>query len=166
MRKTFLLMSLSLSIMLTACSSEEGNEIIDYHNDFIDEVISKTEVIKNAYSEIEYVEDDKAVEVLKKEIPPVLEDIKKYMDAQKPKKEDTKAYHQLRLKEINYYIDLIKYETNALSDYIEDEITEAEFDEFLEALQVKYDEYELLTIEANEKIEELSEKYSLEDIED
>lgn len=166
MRRILLLLSLFLIISLAACSSAEGKEVLEYHNNFVDEVISQVEIIEVAYNKIEYVEYEEVIEILQNEISPALDDIQTYMNAQKPEKDDTKEYHQLRLNEFTAFVDLMKEESQAMEDFVNDKITEEEFNEFLDGLNVKFAEYEVLASEANEKMEELSDKHTFEDSED
>lgn len=167
MRKALLFISLSLLLIITACNSAGFKEVLEYHNGFVDEVIVKTEKIDAAYDKMELAEtDEEILEISQKEILPVLDEIKAYMDAQEPKVDDTKEYHQLRSDWFNLYNEIVRTEIQTMDDYINDRITEEEFDEIYEEAFPKLAEVEKLAGAAEDKINELSEKYKFEEIEE
>src|SRR5699024_11418816 len=111
MRKVILFVSLSALLFITACQSAESKEVMEYHNDFVEEVVSRVDVITKAYDEMDTVEtDEEALEIGHTKLLPTLEEIRTHMDAQSPEKDDTKEYHQLRLEWFDLYEEIVTTE--------------------------------------------------------
>lgn len=167
MRKSLLFISLFLLLIITACNSAGFKEVLEYHNDFVDEVGVKTEKIDEAYVKMDLAElDEEVLEISQKEILPMLDEIKAYMDAQEPKVDDTKEYHQLRLDWFNLYSEIVRTEIQSMDDFLNDRITEEELDKIFEETYPKLAEVEKLSDAAEDKIDELSVKYKFEEIEE
>jgi hypothetical protein len=163
MRKALLFISLSFLIVITACQSAESKEVLEYHNGFVDEVISRDEIITEAYDEIDTVEtDEEAIVIANDKILPTLEEMKKHMDAQNPEKDDTKEYHKLRMEWFELYEEIIKLELQALEDYVNDVITDEEFIEIFEEVYEKSETLQEILDKGEEKADELAEKYEFE----
>src|SRR5690625_1130676 len=163
MRKAILFMSLAFVLLVTACQSAESKEVMEYHNGFVEEIVSGVEIITAGYDEMDAAEtDEEAVEISKTKILPTLEDMKAHMDAQNPAEDDTKEYHKIRLEWFELYEEIVKTEIQALDDYINDRITDEELDEIFVDVYEKSERAEELAIKAEEKVEELTDKYDFE----
>lgn len=163
MRKVILFISLSALLFITACQSAESKEVMEYHNDFVEEVVSRVDEIMEAYNEMDTVEtDEEALEIGNTKLLTALEGIRTHMDAQSPEKDDTKEYHKLRLEWFDLYEEIVTKEIQALNDYVNGQITDEEFDKVLEDVYEISIKGEELAIEAEEKVDELAEKYDFE----
>lgn len=166
-KKALLLIGLSLVLLLAACQSAESKEVLEYHNDLVKNVINKGDDVAAGYDKMDLAEtEQEVIDISKNEMLPTLDEMRKYMEAQKPEKDDTKEYHQLRLEWFEAYSDLIETELQAMEDYINDVITEEEFDNISEGLYEKLDETNELAEKADQKIDELAEKYDFEEIDE
>lgn len=163
MKKVIIWMTLASLLFITACQSAESKEVMEYHNDFVEEVISKIDEIVKGYGEMDIAEtDEEALEIGNTKILPTLSEIRTYMDAQDPKEEDTKEYHKIRLEWFDLYEEIVTTEMQALDDYLNDQITEDELNEIVEGLNEISVQAEELAIKAEEKVDELAEKYDFE----
>lgn len=167
MKRIFMPLGLVLLIFLAACNSAESKELLEYHNGLVDKVLDRMEEIDEGYDKIDIAEsDDEVIEIAQQDMLPVLEEIKAYMEDQNPEKEDTKEYHKLRMEWVTGYYDLVTTELQAMEDYINDDISEEEFDNIVEDLYTQLEEVNDLSVKADDKIDELSEKYEFEEIEE
>src|SRR5690625_186700 len=163
MRKAILLISLSVLLLITACQSAESKEVMQYHNDFVEEVVNRIEIISEEYDEMDAAStDEEAVEIGNNKILPILDEIKTHMNAQKPENEDTKDYHKLRKEWFDLYEEIVITEVQALDDYVNDQISDEDLEEIFEELQEKSVKAEELAIKAEEEVDKLTDKYDFE----
>lgn len=163
MKKAILFISLSLLLFITACQSAESKEVMDYHNDFVEEVMSRVEKITQGYDEIDVVENDvEAIEIGQTKIIPTLEEIRMHMDAQNPEKEDTKDYHKIRSEWFDLYEEIVTTEVQSLDDYVNERITDEDLETIFEEVFEMSIKAEELAVEAEEKVDELADKYDFE----
>lgn len=166
-KRTLLLIGISLVLLLAACQSAESKEVMEYHNDFVEKVITKGEEVSAGYAKMESVEtEEETLEIIQDEMLPALQEMKKHMEDQDPKEDESKEYHQLRLEWFKAYHDLIETELQAMDDYINDVITEEEFDNISESLYDDLDEVNERAEKADKKIDELAEKYDFEELDE
>lgn len=163
MRKAILFISLAFVLLVTACQSAESKEVMEYHNGFVEEIVSGVETVTAGYDEMDAAAtDEEAVELSNTKILPTLEDMKAHMDSQNPEEDDTKEYHKIRLEWFELYEEVVKSEIQALDDYINGRITDEELDEIFVDIYEKSERAEELAIKAEEKVDELADKYKFE----
>lgn len=163
MRKVILFVSLSILLLFTACQSAESKEVMEYHNDFVEEIVTGVEIITEAYDEMDAAEtDEEAVEIGNTKILPTLEKMKVHMDAQNPKEDDAKEYHKIRSEWFDLYEEIVVTEVQSLDDYVNERITDEELEEIFGDVYEKAERAEELAIQAEEKVDELAEKYDFE----
>ncbi len=163
MKKAILFISLSFLLFITACQSAESKEVMEYHNGFVEEIVSGVELITEAYDEMDAAAtDEEAIEIGNNKILPTLEKMKTHMDAQNPEKEDTKDYHKIRSEWFGLYEDIVTTEVQSLDDYINERITDEDLDTIFEEVFEKSLRAEELAVEAEEKVDELADKYKFE----
>lgn len=163
MRKAILFISLSFILFVTACQSAESKEVMEYHNGFVEEIVSGVEVITEGYNEMDAAEtDEEAIEIGHTKMLPKLEKMREHMDAQNPEKDDTKEYHKIRSEWFGLYEGIVTAEVQSLDDYVNERITDEELDEIFEEVYEKSVEAEELATEGEDKVAELAEKYDFE----
>lgn len=167
MRKPLLLLSAFILIILAACSSPEADEVLDYHNNYVDEIVPKVEEIEQlslqgASSESE----EEALAVQVDEIMPILQDITDYFDGQSPEHDITKEYHELRSGWSSHLYEAVDLENQAVQGYLDDSLSEDEFIEMLTESEEKAMQAQEFTMEANDKWEEYKEEFGFEDLEE
>src|SRR5699024_6705017 len=105
-------------------------EVMEYHNDFVEEIVTGVEIITEAYDEMDAAEtDEEAVEIGNTKILPTLEKMKVHMGAQNPKEDDAKEYHKIRSEWFDLYEEIVVTEVQSLDDYVNDRITDEELEE-------------------------------------
>lgn len=164
MKKVFLFAGLLLLAFITACQSAEANEVLDYHNAYVENVANKMDNIDAANEKIWMAEtDEEAIEVIDNELEPLLKDMRSYMDKQDPEKDATKEYHDLRLKAFDAFYDSFQLDIETFRGLVDETITEEEADERYEQSDAKFDEAQDYSDKAEDKINELAEKYKFEE---
>lgn len=163
MRKVLFLMSLIILVFLTACNSTESEEIETYQKNFNDKVMGNMEKVEEIFFKIDETETEaEEIAIIEKEFIPVIEDIEKHLESQKPKYEDTQDYHNLRLAEYKTYVELTKRTMKSLAETLGNELAIEEFQEIASTNAfLREEEYEKLKIKADEKMEELAQKHNI-----
>src|SRR5690625_7442897 len=102
MRKVWLFVGIALMVIVSACSSPEAEEVLNYHNDMVDDMNPKLDQIEGLYGEMETVEtEEEAVEIHTDKILPLIAEIKEFFDSQDPNEDATKEYHKVTSKSID-----------------------------------------------------------------
>ncbi|WP_175614758.1 hypothetical protein [Piscibacillus halophilus] len=166
MKKLFqsLLPVLMVPIFLVACGeSDEGKELRNYHNDFMDytqERMDEINIIAQEASTATSVEE--MYEIQGEDLPVLAGEMLEYVESQEPETEVVQEYHELRKKQIEKWNEAITVELDALEQLVNGEISEDEATEISMEAQVLFGEFEQLTQEADEKLQELAEEYNIE----
>src|SRR5699024_234508 len=159
-----LLGSLFLAMMLAACLSE-AVEIVDYHNGYIENVADRMDEMDE--TGIEELNDEEDRGAYEHDIVTLLTELQAYMDSQDEyEHEVTKEYHALRKDAIDKLHEGFHLHYEALSDYDEGSITEEELFEKIAEIDEVFLEAEESTEAAEERIDELSDEYDLEELDD
>src|SRR5699024_7466984 len=118
MRKFILLSgSLFLAMMLAACSSE-ADEIVDYHNGYIDNVADRMDEMVDMG--IEVLNDEEVLGADEDVLLPFLTELKDYMDSQEELEHDVmKEYHSLSKDAFDKLHEVFHLYYKALCDYSE-----------------------------------------------
>lgn len=162
MKKTILFLSASFFIILAGCSSAEEDEVLEYHNDFVDYTNPKLEEIEELGNEMDTAEtNEEAYEIENDEIIPIVEDIKAYFDDQDPKEDVTKEYHDLRAAWADNYYEGFQAEDEAYEALLDDSGDEADelFDEADDQIAQANEDVE----KANEKWDDIVDEYEFEE---
>ncbi|WP_163583114.1 hypothetical protein [Gracilibacillus saliphilus] len=161
-KRIIILTSIFLIGVLAGCSAE-ADAIVDYHNNFIENIEEKEnkvlELDEQTY-EMEYLVD--IHEIQQNDIIPILTEIQAFFEEQEPSLEVVKEYHELRVSQYEPWIESHLMEADAIEQLLNDNITEAEFDEIMnESVEIYNEGYENGE-KADEKMESLVEEYNLE----
>jgi len=164
MRKVLLFLGIALMVIVTVCSSPEADEVLNYHNDMVDDMNPKLEQIEELYGEMETVDtEEEAVEIHTDKILPVITEIKEFFDSQDPKEDVTKDYHEMRSKSINSLSESIQMENDIFVQLLSEEMDEEELMTLMEESEAKAMEATEQDEEANEKWEDISEEFDFEE---
>lgn len=167
MRKTklfFVGIVLSFVIFFAACSSPEEDEVLDYHNDFVDHVNPILEEIEVLNTNTDTAEtDEEVIEIQEDEMTPLIHDIKDYVEAQEPESDIAKEYHQLRLEWARAWSEAIDLENEAYDGVMDGSLTGKEAAEKLEESEEKGEETVEAGDKADEKWKEIKEEYDFKD---
>ncbi|WP_026907245.1 hypothetical protein [Paucisalibacillus globulus] len=160
MKKVLLLLTGFALMMLVACSSPEADEVLDYHNEMVDEINPKLEQIDGLYSKIDSLAtDQEAIEVYDNELLPLLTEIKEYYDTQSLEYDVAKEYHNLHVELANAMYDAVAKEKEFVEAFISESVTEEE----LLALEAELVELNTIATDADEAVtdswESLKEEY-------
>lgn len=165
MRKYLLGIGAALLLVLVACQSDDSKEVVEYHNGYINNVDSKLEEV-DEYGEVIYGESstDEEIEEAADNLDELVEEMVSYVEDQDPSKEDTKDYHALRLEFMHLFQESIDLELKAIRGLIDESLDEDEAEDLLDESYVVYEDALDKFEEAEEKLDELSEEYNLEEI--
>src|SRR5690625_607803 len=164
MRKVWLFVGIALMVIVSACSSPEAEEVLNYHNDMVDDMNPKLDQIEGLYGEMETVEtEEEAVEIHTDKILPLIAEIKEFFDSQDPKEDATKEYHKLRSKSIESLSESVQMENDIFVQLLSDEMDEDELMALMEEADEKSTEAVDQDEEANKKWEEISEEFDFEE---
>lgn len=164
MKKFFLFTGLFLLIFMAACQSADADEVLEYHNGYVENVSDKMDDIDVANEKIYTAEtDDEAMDIVENELEPLLDDMKNYMDKQDPEKDPTIEYHELRSKAYDAFYDSMKLDIETYKGIIDGSLTEEEADKNYDESEAMFMDAQKHQEKADEKIEELSDKYKFED---
>lgn len=164
MKRVFLFAGLLLLVFITACQSAEADEVLEYHNDYVENVANKMDDIDVANEKIWMADtDEEAMDAIDNDLEPLLNNMKDYMDKQDPEKDATKEYHELRLNAFNAFYDSLQMDIETFRGLMDESISEEEADERYEQSDAKFAEAQELSEKAEDKIDELADKYKFEE---
>ncbi|GAE94473.1 hypothetical protein JCM21714_3633 [Gracilibacillus boraciitolerans JCM 21714] len=153
-------------ITLVACSSPEAEAIVDYHDGYIKNVSDKVEEIDTINEKsLTSATYEQAYAIQKEELLPIINAIKEYMHSNEPEDESVTKYHNLRLKQVNTWIEGFEIQLDALEKLTAEEIFESELNELIAGAQTKISESFELAAQAEAELESLVSEYNLEVIE-
>ncbi|GAA0465735.1 hypothetical protein [Alkalibacillus silvisoli] len=164
-----LLMGLVLAVLLAACTSAETEELIEYHNGFVDlweEKGEEMDVLAQEAMNLTSIEE--VYELERDEFLPIVDEIVEFVTSQSPDSDVALEYHGMRDEQVQVWSEAVYADFELLEQLANGEITEEESFELYEDVEVLYIEAEQLMMEADDKIEELSEEhdFTLEEIEE
>lgn len=167
-KKMSLFIGLLLLVLVTACQAADANEVLEYHNDYVDNVLEKVFEIDSIDDQIwnEDLEEEDAINLIDNDLEPLLEDLKSYMDKLDPEGDDARDYHELRMDWFNAYYDVVKTDLETYRGIINDTMSDEEINDKFEETEIKFDKSLELAEKADKKIDELSDKYKFEDAEE
>lgn len=167
MKKVLLFAGLFFLLFMTACQSADADEVLEYHNGYVENIGSKMAKMSVADEKIYDAEtDEEAIDLMDSEKEPLLESMKEYMDKQDPEKDPAIEYHKLRKKAFDTFYESIRLDIETFRGIMDGSLTEEEIDENYDESAVIFEEAEKQQEEAEEKMEELSDKYKFKDEED
>lgn len=167
MKRVFLFAGIILLFFITGCQSADANEVLEYHNSYVENVGNKMAEIAEVDEEIWDAEtDQEAMELMDNELEPLIDSMKDYMDKQNPEKDPTKEYHEIRKKSVDSFYESMKLDIVTFRGIMDDSLTEEEVEENYEESAIIFEEALDHQEEAEEKIAELSDKYKFEDEEE
>ena len=164
MRKINIVIGLLLLTLIAACQSAESKEVLEYHNGYVENVSTKLEELQELNLELVFAETDEEIDELIDQVEPILKEISDYMDAQDPENAETKEYHQLRLESIHALVASMEIDIELYRGFINESLSDEEIEQMLEESNAKFEEFNDWAIQANEKIDELSERFNFEEI--
>ena len=166
MKRIFMFSSLLLLIILGACSSPEADEVLDYHNDLVDNVNPLMDQLDESYNQLSMAETDEEVTNLYGDMVSITEEIQAFFDTQDLEHDVAKEYHEMRAEAASLLKDAIAFDHESMQQIINDELSD---DEILEAAE-KSEEMNNKALEVDEEAEarwqEIIEEYDFEEIEE
>ena len=168
MKRISLFIGILLLVLVTACQAADADEVLEYHNSYIENVMEKAVEIDGITEKVweEDTEDEDVLNLVNNDLEPLIEEMKAYMDKQDPESDDAKEYHKLRMDWFNSYYDVIKIDIQTYKGIINDTMSDSEIEKSFNESESKFNESLELAKIADEKIDELSEKYKFRDEEE
>lgn len=162
-RKLKLFGCIAVLLLLTACASAEAEELVEYHNNYVDEVNSKIEEINTLNQQsLSAASFQEAYEIQESELLPLVNEIKTYIDEQAPESELVKEYHALRKDQLHTWHEAFQMKFEVLGQMAEESISEAEANEIIMEADNKFIEAGEKAQEADQRMQELAEEHNLE----
>ncbi|MBY7143987.1 hypothetical protein KFZ56_13220 [Virgibacillus sp. NKC19-3] len=162
MKKLLLPIGFVLIGLFTACSSAEGDELVDYQNGYVENVVNKTEEVDQKFQEsLEAQTMEEMIEMQENEVMPMVSEIGEYIDDQEPETDDVKEYHDMRAEEMSIWEEAFDLRFEALEKMANNE-SDQEVDELIAQSDEKLDESDEIGMEVEQKLGELVEEYNLE----
>lgn len=167
MRK-FLLAGIAVLMVLfiTACGSKEEDEVLDFHNEWVDTVKPIYEETIDILNEISMAGDEEAAEMIEQKLVPKAEEAEKFFEKYDPETEPTIEYYGLRKDANDYLVGYTHDSNSAANEFIDGVITEDEFLEEMAVATADLENFMDLSQQAEDRMDEISEEYSFEELED
>jgi hypothetical protein len=161
MRK-FIPIFLFLILSLAACGpSLEAEEIAKYHNDYVENVNTlATQVDEQIQKSFATESPKETYELQTENVLPLIDEIKKYIETQKPQSDEVKELHDLRLKQLSAWEEAFQFQYQALEKTIA-EASEEEVSELLKESDQKLLEAAELGQKADSKLMDLAEEHDV-----
>ncbi|GEN44514.1 hypothetical protein [Alkalibacillus haloalkaliphilus] len=161
-----LLTGLIMVALLVACTMPpEAQELVDYHNDIIDFTEEKGEEMDEIDSQMTNMSLEEAYELQLDEMLPIADEILEYVNAQSPESDIVVEYHDMRSAFVEKWYEAVYEELDVYGQFINDEITEDEFNMLLSDVEAMYIESAQLLEEAEDRLADFVEEYDLEELE-
>ncbi|WP_157087625.1 hypothetical protein [Oceanobacillus damuensis] len=162
MKKLFLISILSIVTGLAACSSPEADELVEYHNDFVDTVNPKAEQIDMELQELSMIEaPDEALEFQNENITPIANEIMDYINSLEPETEAVKELHELRLSQLNSWSEGFELRHKAMERAAES-AEEHEINQLVQQSDEKFMEAFENAQKADVRLVEMADEYNVE----
>lgn len=160
MKRFLILISLLFIMMMTACSSSEADEVLDFHNEFVDEMHPKIKKMEELYQALIMADSDEAVNEIADEMIPLTEEVHSFFDSQELEHEVALEYHEIRAKSAILLNESITLEYETIQQIMKDELSEDEIMEAIEEANTMAKEALELDEEAAKKWEEIAKEYN------
>lgn len=128
MKKFMLFASLSIILILTACGGASvGEDLIEYQNNFSENVAPKITEVNQILMDSETNEDPEVTyNVAKDGILPIVDEIKSYLHAENPETEEVRGVHEKRVKAFDAYSEAHHLRADAFQKLVEENRDEAD----------------------------------------
>lgn len=166
MRKVLLTgIALITVLFIAGCTSKEEQEVLDFHNDWVDDVNKTYLEVGDIEEEISMLSDEEAFEKIEQEMIPRAEEVEKFFDDYEVGTEPATEYYDLRKSANDEFVAYIVTYHDAAADYLDGTISEDEFGEILmNELIDHYDEFLARDEKANQRWDEIFDEYGFEEI--
>lgn len=168
MRKFLIaVLALSMVVFITACSSKEEDEVLDFHNDMIDELYPLYEKMDEAIVDSSMMATEEEIyEVFRDDLLPITDKMEAFFDEHDPETDIAREYYDLRKVATDYAVDYIRESEGLLGGYHDGSITEDEYYEQEELVLENIDKHQEAFDEADARWEEIIEEYDFKEIEE
>lgn len=165
MRK-FLIAGLTIVMVLfiSACSSKEEDEVLDFHNDWVDTVQPIYMEVGELGNEIMMLSDEEAFEKIDQELVPMAEEAQEFFDDYEVETEPATEYYDLRNSANEDFVAYSLESRDAAADFLDGTITEQEFNERMYVAMDYMDQFVEKKEQADKRWEEIFDEYGFEEI--
>lgn len=165
MRKLLLAgITIVMVLFISACGSKEEDEVLDFHNDWVDTVHPIYMEVGELGNEIMMLSDEEAFEKIDQELVPKAEESQKFFDDYEVETEPATEYYGLRKSANEDFVAYSLEARDASADFLDGTISEEEFNEqILEAMDYM-DQFVEKTEQADQRWEEIFDEYGFEEI--
>jgi PBP1b-binding outer membrane lipoprotein LpoB len=162
-RKIKLLVCLTAALLLISCASAGAEELVDYHNSYVENVNSKLPEINTLNEKsLSSASFEEALDVQKNELLPLVNEIKDYIDSQEPESDIVKEYHLLRADQVDTWYEAFQMKHDVLESVVDQSISDEEANEIIMEADEKFMEAGEKAQEADQKMVDLADEHNLE----
>lgn len=166
MKRLFMFSSLVLLIFLTACSSKEADEVLDYHNDLVDVVNPLMDQLDELYDQMSTVQTDEELLDIYGDMIPITEEMQAFFDSHDLEHDIAKEYHEIRTKASTMLSEAIAFDYELVQQILDDELSEDEIIEAADQSESMNNEALDADEEAEDRWQEIIDEYDFEEIEE
>lgn len=163
LKKVTVFISFCVLVFLTACASSEAKEIVEYHNEYVENVNKKALKVDKALAKFNQASTfADTLKIFKEEVDPLVQDIKKYILSQEPETEVVKELNLMRVDQLKAWSKAFELRLQALEKANESSPNEAEITDLTDKSNKSFDKFNELGEKANKRFMELAEEYNVE----
>lgn len=163
MKRFFVFLILSIVAVLGACSSPETDELVEYHNSYIEKVNPKVQEIDQLLVQSSQATTlENAYKMEKDEVKPLVEEVTQYISNQKPETDVVKELNELRIEQFKTWSDAFDSRLQALEVAINKSENDPEVQNLMQQFEDKLGKAAEIRQEADQKFTEFAKEYNVE----
>lgn len=163
MKKIVVFTSLCFLVFLTACASSEAKEIVEYHNNYVENVNKRAIKVDEALAKSNQASTlEDTFKIFKEEVDPLVQDIKRYILTQEPETDVVKELNSMRVDQLKAWSKAFELRLKALKEANELSPNEDEVSELTDKSNKSFEKFNELGEKANKRFMEIAEEYNVE----
>src|SRR5699024_11145272 len=163
MKKLFVICILSVITALVACSSPETDELVEYHNSYLEKVNPKLQEIDQILvqsAQATTLEDTYNLE--KNEVKPLVDEVTQYILNQKPETDVVKKLNKMRVEQFKIWSDAFDSRLQALEVAMDKSENDPEVQNLMQQFEDKLGKATEIRKDADKKFKEIADEYNVE----
>ncbi|GAB3047738.1 hypothetical protein [Virgibacillus ainsalahensis] len=162
MRNVLILTILFFMMVLAACSSPEADELVEYHNTYVETVNPKAEEIDVHLQQLAAIADpEEALEYQNDNIMPLANEIMEFIQSMEPETEVVTELHDLRLNQMSAWNEGFELRNQAMEKAAE-MAGDEEINELVQQSDEKFMEAQEKAVTADERLIEMASEHNVE----
>ncbi|MFB4169300.1 hypothetical protein [Virgibacillus sp. JSM 102003] len=162
MRKPFVISIFCAITVLTACSSPEKEELVEYHNSYIEEINPKAQEIDQLLVQSSKASSiEEAYNIEKNKVKPLVDEITQYVVNKKPDTDIVKEVNNLRVKQFKAWSEAFDSRLKALEVAIETSKNDPEAQDLMQQYEEKLGKAEQIREEADKTFKDFADEHNI-----